>query len=293
MPTTGRFRCIDRPWSRGRRLAVGEDAAVRGHQPVPAPVGGGGHAHDGLVQVPAAHGAEEGGVAVGEDAAVRGHQPVARRRPERRPPPTTGRAGSGPRPSRRTGHRTRTPRRRRPPASTRRWPGRWPWPRPGGSWWAAPGPAPTEAIRPEAVGEGPSLGAAVPPTDRRHHDQQRGAPSHRRAARTTVPAAGRWRHPRPAATSRHADQVPGSRVVFDRPWGPGLGWPGHGQPLQRLQGVRHPGRGPRRAQRRPVPGHRRRRGPVHRRAEVLVARDMRESGVELSRPSPKASGPRA
>ena len=45
----------------------------------------------------------------------------------------------------------------------------------------------------------------------------------------------------------------------------GLGWATHGLPLRRIQGVRHPGRRPRRAQRPPVPGHRRGRRPVHRR----------------------------
>ena len=48
-----------------------------GHQPVAAAVGGGGHAHDGLVQRDAAHRAVEGGVTEGEHAAVQGHQPVA------------------------------------------------------------------------------------------------------------------------------------------------------------------------------------------------------------------------
>ena len=49
----------------------------RRHQPVAAPVRGGGHAHDGLVEVHAAHRSVEGGVAEGEDAAVGRHRPVA------------------------------------------------------------------------------------------------------------------------------------------------------------------------------------------------------------------------
>ena len=48
-----------------------------GHQPVALAVGGGGHAHDRLVEGQGAGGAVEGGVAEGEDAAVAGHQPVA------------------------------------------------------------------------------------------------------------------------------------------------------------------------------------------------------------------------
>ena len=60
-----------------RGVSEGEDAAVRGHQPVALPVRGGGHAHDGLVEVMATHRPVEPGIAEGEDAAVRRHQPVA------------------------------------------------------------------------------------------------------------------------------------------------------------------------------------------------------------------------
>ena len=58
-------------------VAVGEDAAVRSHQPVAAPVGGGRHTDDGLVECGGPLGAEEPGVALGEDPTVGGHQPVA------------------------------------------------------------------------------------------------------------------------------------------------------------------------------------------------------------------------
>ena len=59
------------------RVAVVEDAAVGGHQPVALAVGGGRHAHDGLVERQVAGRPVEGGVAVVEDPAVGGHQPVA------------------------------------------------------------------------------------------------------------------------------------------------------------------------------------------------------------------------
>ena len=51
-------------------VAVGEDAAVLGDEPVAAAVRGRGHADDGLVEGLAAAGSVEVGVAVGEDAAV-------------------------------------------------------------------------------------------------------------------------------------------------------------------------------------------------------------------------------
>ncbi len=51
--------------------------AVGGHQPVALPVGGGRHAHDGLVEVDVAGGAEEAGVTEAEDPPVGGHHPVA------------------------------------------------------------------------------------------------------------------------------------------------------------------------------------------------------------------------
>jgi len=65
-------------------IAVGEDTAVGRHQPVPATVGGGGHADDGLVQVDGPGGPVELRRAVGEDTAVGGHQPI---------PPVVGRHG--------------------------------------------------------------------------------------------------------------------------------------------------------------------------------------------------------
>ena len=61
-------------------VAVGEDASVRGDEPVAPAVGGRRHAHDGPIEHHAAGGAVEGGVAVGEDASVRGDEPVARSR---------------------------------------------------------------------------------------------------------------------------------------------------------------------------------------------------------------------
>ena len=58
-------------------VAVGEDAAVGGDEPVALAVGRGRHADDGLVQVRAAHGAVERGVAVGEHSPIERAQPVA------------------------------------------------------------------------------------------------------------------------------------------------------------------------------------------------------------------------
>ena len=72
--------------------------------------------------------------------------------------------------------------------------------------------------------------------------------------------------------------------------GPGgtrpLGCAPDGRPRRDLQGLRHPGDHPRPARRRPAPRHRRRLRPLRRDAaggadRVLVARDMRPSGVEL------------
>ncbi len=60
-------------------VAVGEDAAVRRHQPVAAPVRGSGHPHHGLGEADGSGRAVEDGVAVGEDTPVRRHQPVAAR----------------------------------------------------------------------------------------------------------------------------------------------------------------------------------------------------------------------
>ena len=59
-------------------VAVGEDAAVGGDQPVAPAVGGRGHAHDRLIEMDGARRAVEPGVAVGEDAAIGGDQPVAK-----------------------------------------------------------------------------------------------------------------------------------------------------------------------------------------------------------------------
>ena len=59
------------------RVAVAEDAAVGGHEPVATTVRGGGHAHDGLVEVDAAGAAVELGIAEAEDPPVRGNEPVA------------------------------------------------------------------------------------------------------------------------------------------------------------------------------------------------------------------------
>ena len=77
MPTTGSCQhdCTGRTVEAG--VAVGEDAAVGGHQPVAVPVRRAGHAHHRLVEGEVAGRAVEAGVAVGEDAAVGGHQPVA------------------------------------------------------------------------------------------------------------------------------------------------------------------------------------------------------------------------
>ena len=58
-------------------VAVGEDAAVGGHQPVAAAVGSHGHADDGLVELNGARRTVEVCVPVREDAAVGGDQPIA------------------------------------------------------------------------------------------------------------------------------------------------------------------------------------------------------------------------
>src|SRR5271166_3151965 len=57
-------------------VLVAEDAPVRGHEPVAAPVGGGRHANDRLVEGDVPHRAEERGVEA-ERAPVGGDQPVA------------------------------------------------------------------------------------------------------------------------------------------------------------------------------------------------------------------------
>ena len=76
MPTMGLFRRMLPVDPKNRAVAEAEDAAVGGDQPVAGAVGRRRHADDRLVQVLAAHGAEEAGVAEAEDAAVGGHQPV-------------------------------------------------------------------------------------------------------------------------------------------------------------------------------------------------------------------------
>ena len=58
-------------------VAVGEDAAVLGDEPVAAAVSSRRHPDDGRVEGLAAAGPVEVGVTVGEDAAVLGDEPVA------------------------------------------------------------------------------------------------------------------------------------------------------------------------------------------------------------------------
>ena len=58
-------------------VAIGEDAAIAGDEPVAAAIGSRGHPDDGLVEGLAAAGSVGVGVAVGEDAAVLGDEPVA------------------------------------------------------------------------------------------------------------------------------------------------------------------------------------------------------------------------
>ncbi len=109
--------------------------------------------------------------------------------------------------------------------------------------------------------------------------------------------AARGRHHRDlVATARcsHTGPTrPGSAGRLRWPRAGWLGWPGHDQPLLRLQGLRHPGRRPRRAQRRPVPGHRRGRGPVHRRPRSCWWPGTCGSrGSSCPGPSPTGSGPK-
>ena len=61
-------------------VAVAEDPAVRGDQPITRTRRCAGHADDGLVESDGARGAVEPGVAVAEDPAVRGDQPITRTR---------------------------------------------------------------------------------------------------------------------------------------------------------------------------------------------------------------------
>src|SRR5438270_12515535 len=65
-------------------VAVVEDPAVTGHEPVALPGRGGPQADDRLGQAEGAGGAEEPGVAVVEDAAVGGDEPVPPAGPTRR-----------------------------------------------------------------------------------------------------------------------------------------------------------------------------------------------------------------
>ena len=121
MPTMGALRWMAAGGAVEPGVAEGEDAAVGGHQPVAAAVGGGRHAHDGGVEVDVAGGAVEPGVAEGEDAAVGGHQPVAAAVGGGGHAHDGGVEVDGCRSSRRTGRRRRRrSRRRRPPASSRR-----------------------------------------------------------------------------------------------------------------------------------------------------------------------------
>ncbi len=120
MPTTGLCSLTAPIDPRNRRVAVGEDAAVRRHEPVPVAVGRRRHAHDGGVEVLAPHGPEEAGVAVGEHPAVRRHQPVAVAVGRRRHAHDGGVEVLAPHGARGTGRRRRRTRRRpTPPASTR------------------------------------------------------------------------------------------------------------------------------------------------------------------------------
>ena len=77
MPTTGWLRWMAAGRAVEVGVAEGEDAAVGGHLPVAAAVGGGGHAHHRSVQRKGAGRPVEVGVAEGEEAAVGGHLPVA------------------------------------------------------------------------------------------------------------------------------------------------------------------------------------------------------------------------
>ena len=58
-------------------VAVGEDAAVLGDEPVAAAVRSRGHADDGLVQLQRTSGAVESGATEAEDAAIGGDLPIA------------------------------------------------------------------------------------------------------------------------------------------------------------------------------------------------------------------------
>ena len=73
----GLFRVSEpaEPWNDG--VAVGEDPAVAGHEPVAAAVRRRGHPHDRLVERKRAGRAVKRCVAITEDAPVVGHQPVA------------------------------------------------------------------------------------------------------------------------------------------------------------------------------------------------------------------------
>ena len=169
--------------------------------------------------------------------------------------PTTGRIEGqvARRPTKRR-RRRRRPRRRRPPAST---------PPVGrvtggghdqvGSWWLS-----------ASSGAVTGRGATGSPA-------RRARPTTGEPGRPAVPP-GRRHRARVAGPARRSDAGLARRAVdvrIPRSWhgGAGLGWADHGLPLRRLQGVRHPGRRPRPAQRPPIPRHRRGGGPVRRRPD--------------------------
>src|ERR1700688_4338645 len=77
MPTTGLLRYAPPSDPKNPGSPEADPPPVRGHQPVAAAVGSGGHAHDRSSQGLTTHGPEEPGVTEGEHPAVRGHQPVA------------------------------------------------------------------------------------------------------------------------------------------------------------------------------------------------------------------------
>ena len=77
MPTIGLVERLAAHGAVEGGIAVGEDAAVGGHQPVAAAVRRCGHSDHRLVQMQTPGRAVERCVSVGEDATVRGHLPVA------------------------------------------------------------------------------------------------------------------------------------------------------------------------------------------------------------------------
>ena len=77
MPTIRLVEVVPPHGAEEARVAVGEDAAVGGHEPVAVGARSAGHAHDGLVQRRAARTAVVAGVTEVEDAAVGRHEAVA------------------------------------------------------------------------------------------------------------------------------------------------------------------------------------------------------------------------